>query len=409
MRGLHCAEEAQLIEKRLRQEPGVGALTFDYLTERMTVEHDASAITSSRIEAAVRETGLGILPWGAAVPPESFWMRWGSRLLATVSGLAVLATTIHEALEADNFWLGLLAHAEHHEHGPEPAVLALYATAILAGAIVVAPRAWRAIRHRHLDMNVLVMVAMTAATVLGEYGEAATLAFLFSLANVIENWSRQRAARLLEAHPVPHHHHHHASTAAYPGSSTEQFMDRFARWYTPAIHVIAVLVAILLPAARQSAGGAMNAALMVLLTACPCALVLSTPVTFASALASASRRGVYARRSAVLEQISNGDAIDPLLDSGELSLSPDTPAQREFAVRHARRAIFTLRTNIAIAIGAKVLFLAMVFLDQAALWMAVASDLGATVLVTLLSLRMLAVSSAPQAGVALARQAEQEP
>lgn len=385
----------------------MGSLSFDYLTERMTVEHDATRISIAEIERAVRETGLGIAPWGTPTAPASFWQRWGAILLASSSGTAVLATTIHEALEADNFWLGLFAHAEHHEHVPEPAILALYALAILAGAIVVAPRAWRAIRHRHLDMNVLVMVAMTAATVLGEYGEAATLAFLFSLANVIENWSRERAARMLMSHPS--HAHHHLTGPGGVRSSAEQFMDRFARWYTPAIHVMAVLVAILLPAARQSAGGAMNAALMVLLTACPCALVLSTPVTFASALASAARRGVFARRSAVLEQVANGSSIDELTDSGDLSLEPDTPSQREFAVQHARRAIFTLRTNIAIAIGAKVVFLAMVFMDKAALWMAVASDLGATVLVTLLSLRMLAASRPVQAGAPLARQVEQEP
>jgi Cd2+/Zn2+-exporting ATPase len=84
---------------------------------------------------------------------------------------------------------------------------------------------------------------------------------------------------------------------------TQRFVDQFARIYTPAVFVVAIAVAVLPP---LLAGGAwmdwIYKALVLLVIACPCALVISTPVTVVSGLATAARRGILIKGGAYLEQ-----------------------------------------------------------------------------------------------------------
>ena len=70
-------------------------------------------------------------------------------------------------------------------------------------------------------------------------------------------------------------------------------VDRFARVYTPAVLVLAALVALVPPLAAGAPFGAwLYRALVLLVIACPCALVIATPVAFVSALTRAARSGV---------------------------------------------------------------------------------------------------------------------
>lgn len=83
---------------------------------------------------------------------------------------------------------------------------------------------------------------------------------------------------------------------------TERFVDRFARYYTPAIFGIALLVAILPPLFFGSMWGEwIYNALVLLVIGCPCALVISTPVTIVSGLAAAARRGILVKGGEFLE------------------------------------------------------------------------------------------------------------
>jgi len=85
---------------------------------------------------------------------------------------------------------------------------------------------------------------------------------------------------------------------------TERFIDRFSRYYTPAVLVVGALVAVLPPLVfGESWGEWIYKALAILLIGCPCALVISTPAAIAAGLSAGARRGLLMKGGAVLENI----------------------------------------------------------------------------------------------------------
>lgn len=84
---------------------------------------------------------------------------------------------------------------------------------------------------------------------------------------------------------------------------TQRFVDRFAAIYTPVVFIIALAVALLGPfLAGWDWLTALYKALVLLVIACPCALVISTPVTVVSGLAAAARRGILIKGGVYLEE-----------------------------------------------------------------------------------------------------------
>lgn len=82
----------------------------------------------------------------------------------------------------------------------------------------------------------------------------------------------------------------------------ERFVDQFARWYTPVLCVLAVSVAIVPPVFfGQDTMDWIYRALVLLVVACPCALVISTPVTLVSGLTAAAHHGIVVKGGAYLE------------------------------------------------------------------------------------------------------------
>ncbi len=96
----------------------------------------------------------------------------------------------------------------------------------------------------------------------------------------------------------------HAVEAAQGSRApTQRFVDKFSRVYTPAVFAVAIAFALVPPLVF---GGAwmdwIYRALVLLVIACPCALVISTPVTIVSGLAAAARRGILIKGGAYLEE-----------------------------------------------------------------------------------------------------------
>ena len=90
-------------------------------------------------------------------------------------------------------------------------------------------------------------------------------------------------------------------------AKTERFITRFARWYTPAVVIAAVLLAFAPPIFVGNLLDWIKRALTFLVISCPCALVISVPLTFFGGIGAASRRGVLVKGANYLELLANTD------------------------------------------------------------------------------------------------------
>jgi Cd2+/Zn2+-exporting ATPase len=123
-------------------------------------------------------------------------------------------------------------------------------------------------------------------------------------------------------------------------SPTEMFVDRFSSWYTPAVILTAVVVAVAPPVLLgQPLMDWVYKALVLLVIACPCALAISTPVAMVSAIASASRNGVLVKGSTYIEQLAKTRIIafdkTGTLTRGELEVDEVSGADPVDVVRCA--------------------------------------------------------------------------
>ena len=394
--GLDCAEEVAILSRVVGPEVG-GAehLAFDVLNGRMTVLQGAKPLPDDQIVEIVGSTGMSAKPWDAesAEADQAAHFR-RQRLFTALSGGFWAAGFVWHVVEAGA--IGAVGLFSGHGEVPMPFIeVAAFLIAIVFGVWLVAPKAWSSARRLSPDMNLLMVVAVAGAIALGEYFEAATVAFFFALSLTLESWSVGRArnavSALLDLAPpaarvirpdgseadvpaaevavgtrfvvrggdripldgevtdgagavdqapitgesalVPKEagDEVYAGTingegtltvrATKPASDTvlskiirmvgdahsrraevEQWVTRFARIYTPIVMALAVLIALLPPLLL---GAAWNYwiynALVLLVIACPCALVISTPVSIVAALASSARSGVLIKGGAYVE------------------------------------------------------------------------------------------------------------
>ncbi len=402
--GLDCAEEVAILNKVVGPEVGGPEhLAFDVLNGRMTVLDSGGAISDEKIARLVGSTGMSASPWNAKTAAVDQAEHLGrQRRYTALSGGFWAAGFLWHVFEAGvRGALGLFAgHGEVTMPLPE---VGLFALAILFGVWLVAPKAWSSARRFSPDMNLLMVVAVAGAIGLGEFFEAATVAFFFSLSLYLESWSVGRArnavSALLDLAPptarviradgseatVPAEQvavgerfivragdripldgevtegaggvnqapitgesalvlkepggEVYAGTINGEGTLTiratkvasdtvlskiirmvgdahsrradvEQWVAKFARIYTPAVMALAIAIAALPPLLL---GGAWSFwfynALVLLVIACPCALVISTPVSIVAALAASARSGVLIKGGAYVEAPGRTTAI----------------------------------------------------------------------------------------------------
>ena len=91
-------------------------------------------------------------------------------------------------------------------------------------------------------------------------------------------------------------------------SKTEDFITKFAKYYTPCVVITALLI-ICLPLFFPNIPNTTNTALTFLVISCPCALVISIPLTFFCAIGTASRYGILIKGSSYIEKLANAKTI----------------------------------------------------------------------------------------------------
>ncbi|MBM7062093.1 heavy metal translocating P-type ATPase [Pseudomonas sp. UL073] len=120
---------------------------------------------------------------------------------------------------------------------------------------------------------------------------------------------------------------HSVEEAQGARAPTQRFVDRFSRIYTPAVFALALAVALLPPLFDGAWLDWLYRALVLLVVACPCALVISTPVTIVSGLAAAARHGLLVKGGVYLE---SGARLSVLALDKTGTITHGRPAQTDF-------------------------------------------------------------------------------
>jgi len=132
---------------------------------------------------------------------------------------------------------------------------------------------------------------------------------------------------------------------------TQRFIDRFSRVYTPAVVALAVLVAVLPPwLLGHPWHAAIYQALALLIIACPCALVISTPVSVVSGLTAAARRGILIKGGVYLEE---GRRLTWLALDKTGTLTRGTPMQTDLLELRAASPAGTPARQAAASLAAR--------------------------------------------------------
>lgn len=169
--GMDCADEVAAVERSLAVA-GIVKVETNLMAETVTVAHEKS-INEDRIKVLIEKAGLKVIEDKRL----SFFKEHSKRI--TLVGLSGLFLGIGLVLD----WMSLY----------EKVTLGMFLISIGLSGGIIFPKAFRSIMKIHLDMNVLMTVAVLGAICIKEYSEAASVVFLFSLAELLEAMSVARA------------------------------------------------------------------------------------------------------------------------------------------------------------------------------------------------------------------------
>ncbi len=171
------------------------------------------------------------------------------------------------------------------------------------------------IRHGKLDENVLMSIVALAAVVIGEAGEGATVIILFQLGELLQGAAVARVRHTIEGFMENRSPEAVAALEEVRSDSrsrgrAEEFITHFARIYTPAVMGIALVVAILsLVVFRVTLYEAVYRALVLMVIACPCAIVISVPLSYFAGIGGAARHGILFKSTNAVDAASRAGIV----------------------------------------------------------------------------------------------------
>ncbi|KDR28457.1 4-deoxy-4-formamido-L-arabinose-phospho-UDP deformylase [Caballeronia zhejiangensis] len=423
---MDCPTEEALIRKKLGGMPEVAELQFNLMQRVLTVVHRPDGL-----DAIVKALGtLGFKPEVAGAAGDPGASPAASEVRKPWWPLAVAGAAAVGSEAAS--WAG----------APVWVVAALALLAVACSGLGTYKKGWIAIRNRNLNINALMSIAVTGALLLGQWPEAAMVMVLFTIAELIEaksldrarnaiqglmrlapdkatvkqadgSWAEIEAAQVTigavvrvkpgerigldgeivsgrstvnqapitgESLPVDKAQGdavfagtineagsfeyrvtaaannttlariiHAVEEAQGAKAPTQRFVDQFARVYTPIVFVLAIGVAVVPPLFFAGAWfDWIYKALVLLVIACPCALVISTPVTIVSGLAAAARHGILVKGGTYLEL---GRKLAWLALDKTGTITHGNPVQTEFELRAVDQDSMMVRSIAASLAG----------------------------------------------------------
>lgn len=308
---------------------------------------------------------------------------------------ALLAMTLHfvpcvEALPLGNVCQGLLYY------------LVVY---FIIGYDILISAIKGVLRGEAFDENLLMTVATLGAFGLalyeesGDYSEAIAVMLLYQIGEYFLCYtvdkSRKDIAAMCQQGEV--------LESVTEDAPTEDFITHFARIYTPVVCYGALILALLPPLVLKLCQSDpcwdvwFYRALTFLVISCPCALVISIPLTFSAGIGGASREGILFKGANELEALSKVGTLDgtALMDLGVrdtgVVFRDNQPRKKELALRISRHTMDIVWQNIFLAIGVKVVCLVLGAVGIANMWLALFADTGIMILAVLNALRALRV------------------
>ncbi|MDQ8952630.1 heavy metal translocating P-type ATPase [Acinetobacter rudis] len=402
---MDCPTEEGLIQKKLGQMPEVIRLEFNLMQRVLTVVYTEDALP--KVVKALQELDFepelaneqGKFAAAAVEKKQSIW-------ILVIAGIFALAAEISGWIDLP-MWVAIVSSL----------------IAIALSGVGTYKKGLLALKNMNLNINALMSIAVTGAVLIGQWPEAAMVMVLFTLAELIEARSLERARNAIgqlmqlapervtvlqadgqwmeidaadvdidsivrvkpgekigldgvivkgqssidqspitgESLPVDKVEGdeifagtinvagsfeyrviakandtalariiHAVEEAQGEKAPTQRFVDRFAKVYTPLVFVFAILVAVIPPLFMGELWfDWIYKALVILVIACPCALVISTPVTVVSGLAAAARLGILIKGGVYLEQ---GRLLNYMAFDKTGTITFGKPKQTDFVV-----------------------------------------------------------------------------
>jgi len=176
---MYCAEEVQSVERSIRRLIGVEDVRHNLLNRTLLVIHDPGLTSREDLIRAVNQAGMKASAGerNEARSPSRNWHLW----LTILSGISV---GVGLALHWTDTW--------------ETLEKTIFLGAVISGGWFIAPKAWSALKRLSPDMNLLMSIAVLGALGIGAWDEAATVIFLFSVAELLESFSLNRARQAIQ-------------------------------------------------------------------------------------------------------------------------------------------------------------------------------------------------------------------